>query len=201
MKTRPCCHSTWLSCPCPWGSEAAWKVLWVPCLINSVMRTVVLIPAPWTQPLSGPALSTSCRAEDPSVELSFHLQDPKVQAPVPPFSELGVYPPAPLPTDPAVQVPNRPAQYQKSRLPALLPVWSPERSDPHFSRLSLKEIMSFQAPAGSRPGPSPSPASCPLKYPGSLWQQASGDRCWCYLRVEPEIAGRVGVGGWGRGRS
>lgn len=52
--------------------------------------------------------------------------------------------------------------------------------------------MSLQAPAGSgtRP-PVPPPPLVSLKYPGSLWQQAPGDRCGCYLRVEPEIAGRV----------
>lgn len=42
-----------------------------------------------------------------------------------------------------------------------------------------------------------SPAPCPLKIPGIPMATGTSDRCGCYLRVEPEIAG--GVRGWADG--
>lgn len=71
----------------------------------------------------------------------------------------------------------------------------------------LRNQMSLRAPLGSGPAPSPSssgsfppPAPRPLKIPGVPMATGAGDRCGCYLRVEPEIAGEgAGGGGWGRG--
>ena len=71
----------------------------------------------------------------------------------------------------------------------------------------LRNQMSLRAPLGSGPAPRPSssgslppPALRPLKIPGVPMATGAGDRCGCYLRVEPEIAGEgAGGGGWGRG--